>query len=137
MLQGRADLRELQRLRSQRRHRLRLHSPTPPAGLPPRAAPHPHPRAPVAAMAGFTMEDSCCFWLLARTTMRTVRAGCAARAVVAPVKHALERSIVEHAIFASCECLTTGQGCHSVVTKGGAARAGAAPELRPVRGGED
>ena len=57
-------------------------------------------RLPAAIVAGFTMEDSCCFWLLARTTIRTVRAGWAALAVLAPVKH-LVRVSIEHAIL-SC-----------------------------------
>jgi hypothetical protein len=57
-------------------------------------------RLPAAITAGFTMEGICCFWLLARTTIRTVRAGWAALAVLAGVKH-LVRVSIEHAIL-SC-----------------------------------
>lgn len=61
--------------------------------LPPREL-----RLPAAITAGLTMEGSCCFWQLARTTIRTVRAGWAALAVLAGVKH-LVRVSIEHAIF--------------------------------------
>jgi hypothetical protein len=47
------------------------------------------------------MEGICCFWLLARTTMRNVRAGWAARAVLAGVKHRVRVSIAQ-AILSCC-----------------------------------
>lgn len=59
-------------------------------------------RLPAAIMAGFTMEGSCCFWLVARTTIRTVRVGWAALvAVLAPAEKHLVRESIEHAML-SC-----------------------------------
>lgn len=56
---------------------------------------------PAVAMAGLTIDGSCCFWALARTTMRTARVGCAGLAVLAPAKH-LVRESIEQAIVISC-----------------------------------
>jgi hypothetical protein len=44
-------------------------------------------------MAGFTIAGICCFWALARTTMRTARVGCAGLVVLAPAKHLVRDSM--------------------------------------------